>query len=274
VIELFDQQDLDDELDRRRKMARRGGGFSPLDSGIVSAWLRLQQGTIAGTGYSSIPDVLANNPAVQATDADRPNNTTSANGLPIMDLDGSTDFLSVPLLSSSNNQSVTAGFAAWIKPDGVSGTLGLWVSIPGAANRIELLQLSATLSVDIYISQFSSRRGAVASALTANVWQFITWEYDGGGANDAARCTLTVNGVVQTLTFSDSSGTPGAMPATLVTGGTTGLIGMRVAASHTGGFDGKIGPNIYWLGSKMSGATQGLFTTAARNSIMSFEQPT
>lgn len=249
------------------------GGFAPTDVSAVAAWLRIPEGTITGSGYSSVPDKLASNPATQGTDADRPPSATSANGFSIMDLDGTSDFLSWPA-ASNNNQTVTCGYAGWLKPDIVSSAQGILCAIPGATNRIELLRSSADLSVDIYISQFSSRRGAIASVFAAGTWVFVTWEYDGGGANDAARCTITINGVVQTLTFSDSSGAPGAMPATLVNTAGPFLIGCRIAASHTGCWDGKFGPNQFVLGSKMTGATQGLLTASARTALMNFEAPT
>lgn len=260
--------------ERNNLMAFEAPVFLPSEVSAVAGWLRLAQGTVTGSGYSNVPDFLnGGNPATQSVDADRPPSALSANSLPIMDLDGSTDFLSWPA-AANNNQTVTAGFGFWFKPDVVTGTRGLITSIPGATNRVELLQLNGDLVVDVYISQFVSRRGTKAGVFSAGTWYFITWEYNGGGATDADKCTLTINSVVQTLTFSDSSGTPGAMPATLVSTAGPHLIGCRIAASHTGCFDGKFGPHIYSFGSAMIGVTQGLLVPAARGSLMAYDQPT
>lgn len=256
-----------------RSQASRGK-FSPAQLSAVSGWLRLASGTITGQGYSSVPDLLASNPAVQSVDADRPPAATSANGLPIMDLDGASDFLSLPA-ATNNNQTAAAGLVLWVKPDTVgAGTSSIVSTIPGATNRFELMRDTTDLLIDVFFSQFVSRRGTVPGVFSAGVWVGLTWEQFCAGATDPDKCTLTVNGVVRTVNFTDSSGAPGAMPGSLVSTAGPHLIGCRISASHTGCFDGKIGPNIFLLGSRMTGATQGLLTTAARANILGFEVPT
>lgn len=245
--------------------------FSPVQVSAVRGWLRLAAGTITGAGYSSVPDVLASNPAVQGTDANRPPNLNSTNNLPRADFDGSADHLTWPA-ASNNNQTVTSGFAAWCEFDTVNNLGGIYSSIVGASGRAEVSKDSAALIVNVNISQFSIRRGTVAGAFSAGTKYFITWEYNGAEATDALKCTITIGGVVQTVSFTDDTGAPGAMPATLVSTAGPWVIGSRLTGS--GFLNGKIGPNIYILGSKMTGATEGLLTAAARTALMNFEAPT
>lgn len=242
--------------------------------GVVSSWLRLANGTVTGAGYSSVPDILASpdNPAVQATDGSRPPQLFSANGLPIADFNG--DFLSHP--AAANNNATTAdGFAVWFKPDNVGVALrGLLSGLPASAtNRMEIMQFGADLLVDVYISQFSARRGTLSAALAADTWVFLTWEYDITGATDALKCVVTLNGVVQTLAFSDTAGAPGAMPSVLVATAGPYILGARGPAGAGQLLDGKFGPNIYRLGAKMASATTGLLTPGGRDILMNLERP-
>lgn len=242
-------------------------------AGVVTAWLRVAGGTITGQGYASVPDLIAN-PAVMTVDDDRPPAATSANNLPLLNMDGVTDFMSWPA-AANNNQTAVGGIALWVQPAGVAVTLkGIVTALPGATHRYGVFRNGTDLFVDVHHSQFIARRATIANVFVANTWIFITFEFDGSGANDAAKCVLTVNGVVRTLVFTDASGSPGAMPSALVSTAGPYLIGCYVAASHTGCWDGKFGPNIYTIGGKMTGATQGLLTTPARLALMAYEQPT
>jgi hypothetical protein len=56
------------------------------------------------------------------------------------------------------------------------------------------------------------------------------------------------------------------------TGGTATICGQQ--PNGTNAWVGDIGPNVYIFGSKMTGATQGLLTTAARTALLNFEAPT
>lgn len=258
---------------RQRRTSHYQGNFHPSQVSAIAAWLRLAGGTITGSGYSSVPDVLASNPAVQTTDGSRPPNLNSANGLPRADFDGSADHFDWPV-AANNNQTVTHGFAAWVEFDSVAdGVRGIFGAITAGSARAELVKNSAALLIDVYHSAVSIRRGTVASAFSAATKYFLTWEYDGDGANDAAKCTLTRSGTVLTVTFTDDTGAPLIMPATLISTAGPHIIGARTAAG-VGPINGKIGPNIWILGSKMAGATQGLLTTEARANLMNFEKPT
>lgn len=239
----------------------------------ISAMLDVATATVTGSGYSSVPDLFNGaNPAVQATDAARPVNTTSANSLPIADYVPS-DFLGWPA-ASNINQTTVGGFGMWIKFDSVSdGVRGIIAALGGATSRFELIKSNGDFIVNVNHSQFSVRRGAIAAVFAANTWYFITWEFDPTGATDAAKCTLTVNGTVQTLTFTNDSGTPNAMPAALVAYSGTFTVGARNTVPLQP-LDGKIGTKLVAFGAKLSGATQGLLTTAARAAIMAYFQPT
>lgn len=251
----------------------QSGSFSPADISAVSAWLRLQQGTITGSGYSSVPDVLASNPATQGTDASRPPNNNSANSLPIADFDGSNDFLSWPA-ASNNNGTTYFGFATWFEPDSIAdGQKGIICALTGATSKLELTKNNADLLVDVNHSQFVVRRGSFSNAFGLSTKTFITFEFDGTGANDAAKCTLSLDANPVTVSFSDSSGTPGTMPSAMVSTAGPYTIGAR-NTTPVGPFNGKMGPNFYVFGSKMDGATQGLLTVDARIALMNFEAPT
>jgi hypothetical protein len=250
------------------ELAAGAGAFLPSSISGVAAWLRLQNATVTGSGYSSVPDVLSSNPAVQGTDARRPVNATAANGLPIATF--TDDFLDWPLVNGSNNQSPAWGLALWVKctADGTPRRIWSAMTAQASANRAELNQDTngaRGLHCDIYINNTSTRRGATQTTTTAGGWSFVTVEYDGAQATEAARCIVTIDGSVKTLTFSDANGTPGAMPATLVQPTGSVYIGARDTVPNQP-FVGSIGPNIYVLNRQL--------TAAERTALMGFEQPT
>lgn len=249
------------------------GSFNPANVSAVSAWLRFGQGTVTGSGYSSVPDVLASNPATQSTDALRPPLNNTANGLQRGDF-AASDFLSWPA-ASNNNQTAASGFAAWVEFDGLPSSVQcVYGSLNGASNRVELCSFNNDLFVNVFFSQFVARRGTATAALTAGTKAFVTWEFLGAGANEAARCVITLNATPLVLVFNDDGGAPGAMPTALVTTVGSHAIGARRVSDGLNPMDGKIGPNIFILGSKMDGATTGLLTTEARTNLMNFEAPT
>lgn len=263
----------DDDDPKAWEVAAGGVSFLPSELSAVAAWLRFAQGTVTGSGYSSLPDVLASNPATQSTDSLRPPNSNSANGFPRGDFQAA-DYLSWPV-ASNNNQTAASGFAAWVEFDTLPASVQcLFGSLNGATNRIEVCAFSSNLFVNVFHSQFVARRGTASAVLATGTKVFVTWEFDGSGANDAAKCVLTLNGTAQTLAFTDDSGAPGAMPSALVATAGAHAIGARRVSDGLSPLDGKVGPNIYILGSKMTGATTGLLTTAARAALMNFEAPT
>jgi hypothetical protein len=263
---------LEDERVAWEMAAAAGSGFDPRESGAVSAWLRFSQGTVTGAGYSSVPDVLNSNPAVQATDANRPVNGTSANGLPIATF--TDDFLAWPLANGSNNQSPAWGIAFWLRctPDGT--VRRIWsIRLPGASggasdNRIEICSdsnASRGIFADVYNSTVTARRGAVQASFAAATWTFFTLEYDGAQGTEAGKLLITTGGTVRTLSFSDAAGAPGAMPATLIQPTGNAHLGAQTTAGGNP-FVGDVGPNVFVLTRQL--------TAAERAALMGFEVPT
>jgi len=226
----------------------------PTQVSAVSAWLRLAHGTIAGSGYSSIPDMLNVNPAIQTTDARRPVNQFSNNGLPIATF--TDDFLSWPL-TSANNGTVRLGFATWIRPTNTGEILCI-LSGAGMASSNKFRAISTTtLRCDAYPED----RHAESTALTSSAWQFVTIEIDCSKGTEATQVIHTVNTVVQSVSFSSGTPWPSSLPD--VTGNM--LIG-AVTASAAGPFRGSFGPNFFWLSRQL--------TAPERTILMNFEQPT
>jgi hypothetical protein len=255
-------------------MIQLSGTITPGESAIA-AMLDFETATNTSGAWSSVPDLFASNPATQGTAAARPLVATSANGLPLADNQGGDDVLLWPV-ASNNNQTVTHGVGFWVQFDSVAAVNGLISAFPSsAANKYELFVQNGLIGFDAYTSQFAARRGALAGAVTTGVWYFVTVEYDGNASGDAGRCTITIDGTVLSLTFSNSAGTPpgSVMPATLIS--TTGnlFLGARSAAGLSS-MNGRYGPKLYVFGSKLTGASPGLLTAAARAAIMAYKQPT
>lgn len=239
----------------------------------ASAWLRVADATITGSGVSSLPDLINTNPAVQATDALRPPLGTSANGLPILSFTGA-QHLALPT-HASNANTQRRGVALWIK-QAVSGAYNpLFGRVnPDAGTNVYDFVLSINgnaFNVDIFKPSWG--RNAAAPATLDTNWHFVTFEYDGTAAGGEANiCVLTIDGVPQTCAFVQTNGAASGMPTTLTT-----PFGNCIVGSHTSTgprFNGSIGPNIFWFSAKMAGATLGLLTPAARAELMAFEAPT
>lgn len=254
-------------VDRRRRLIE-GAGFTPLALAPVSSWFRLAGSTITGSGYSSVRDVInPSSPATQGTDARRPPGATSSNGLPILNVTAAT--LSVPLIAARVGTAAW-GFWAWLNQTSGADALISFGTTGGATGGNHSwfnFNTSGTNGKVELWDGASSRRCDTTFAVGA--WKFVTLEFNGALSGDA-RFVSTINGAVQTPAF---SGSLGAVPATLnaVTGSASML------SFNTGGgfpFVGNVGPNWGFLGAAMSGATEGLLTSAARTALMNFEAPT
>lgn len=252
--------------------------FDPVvvTGGAVSAWFSLSHPStvITGSGYSSVADVLdPSNPATQGTDADRPANQLSNNGLPIMSF--ASSYLTTPL-TSARNGATHWGCAGWVRYTG-SGNQGFVtifnISGGASASKVAPLIVGTTFECHllIYVSGNNGRRATSPSAsAAASTWLFLTYEYDANGATEADRNVISIGGVAQTLGFTDAG-----------SGGTTGALVVPTGNMIIGGvgttsnpLTGLIGPNLYLFGSKMAGATAGLLTPAARTALMNYQQPT
>ncbi len=256
----------------------KSGSLGPTDpslAGIISAWLRVPLATVTGSGISSLPDTLNSNPAVQASDLLRPPRGTSANGLSI--ISPVSDVMTVPLIAA-NNATSQWGLALHLRSPNGAASRSVWVVRAGGGadfNRINVAETSTeSFGATINIDDLNNRAGfTTASQIGDNTWHFVTVEFDGTQATEIGKLTITIDGIVKTLTFSNPSGV-GAMPATLVNATGSALLLANNTAASSQPWIGDIGPNIYIVQSKMVGATEGLLTAAARFSLGAFERPT
>lgn len=236
----------------------KGQGQSQIiATGKVGAWLRLANGTVAGTGYSSVPDVLGGSPAVQATDAVRPNNGASANGLPIATF--VADLWTFPL-STGNNGAIKWGLATWIKLANTTGSkqLATITSTAGgaSANKINPLVTGSAMRVDDQVTDRHAQGGTLDTA-----WRFVTYEVDCSQATEATQVLLSIDAALQSVSFSSDTAWGAALSAP--TGNM--LIGAGSTAAGSP-FVGSMGPNIFFL--------TGQLTPAERLLLMNFEAPT
>lgn len=261
---------------KRRRNLVLGGAAAPnpvsITDGAVSAWLRVASGTVTGQGYSSVPDALNSNPAVQSVDARRPAAATSNNGLPCMSF-ATNCVLSWPLIAAINGAS-KLGFGMWIKLNAASSTQRLIQMAPttGGANGIKLTLTANAANLNSVSSSNGTltRNDAPTSNDLNTSWKFVTVEYDGAAADETHGYVLSVGGNVLTNAIT-GTGTFGSL---FVPTGNALIGNGQDAASASGPLNGLLGPNIYAFGSKMTGATSGLLTPAARAALMSFEAPT
>jgi hypothetical protein len=239
-------------LSTRSKSRRRAAApFVPSQLSAVSAWLRLANGTITGSGYSSIPDMLGGtSPAVQATDARRPPSATSANGLPIATFT-LPQYLSWPL-SAPINGAIKNGFACWCKSTlvGFQNLFAIYTGGGGAsAAKVDFFTNGQTLQASVEVGGACSKY----PFMTANAWHFVTYEYDGAQATDAARLLVTVDGSVLATTNT-------TIPTSQATPTGNAWIG---GYSSIQNWEGAIGPNFFALNRQL--------TTVERLNLMGFE---
>lgn len=260
-------------------MGNRGsirGLFNPAQLGsAISSWLRVAGAVVTGSGISSLPDVINVNPAVQGTDALRPALGASANGLPLI-TGASGKVLTVPLIGA-NSDPVRWGIATHIStPLSVSARTLFGVRTGNGASALRVnvkVDSDESLRCVVYLDETNNRAGATAaSQIGGSTVHFITIEYDGDQATEATRLVISIDGVVKALTFANEAGA-GTIPPTMVEATGSALIGAFNTAGGSAPFTGFIGPNIYFMNSKMAGATEGLLTAAARSALSLFERP-
>lgn len=262
----------------RRSFKTRAEQLQDITGGAISSWFRLDHpgSVVTGLGYSRVEDVLdPSSPATQSTDAQRPPAAVSANGLPILAC--VADALSVPIIAARNSITTWGFWAHLRRTGGTNPSPVASRALSGSSvNRLDAQAITAADDANIFFwnaASTTARQGRKASAYPVNTWVAVTYEFDGGGATEADRCVITLDGVVQTLLFSDIVGAPGAMPTTLAD--PTGTI--SVCAQQLNGTNpwvGNYGPNFGFMGSKMPGSAQGLLTPAARLALSNFERPT
>lgn len=252
-------------------------GFNPSSLSAVAAWYRVANASNAGAGLAfTLPDMLSSNHAVTSTDARKPTIGTSGNGLPILTCSASC--LQAPL-SAAINSATKWGFGAWMKVTTAAGN-PVAASIDsggagGASLRKVLIQRFVGDNILAFDSQTTARRGGPATMWVTNTWAFCTWEMSlDTGEAESVRVVASRGAALQACAYADSNGTPGNFATSMqVPTGSMNLFAQGAAAGGNG-WVGDIGPNIYVFGSRMSGATSGLLTPAARTSLMNFEAPT
>lgn len=258
----------DDSDDRAQWEAAAGQQSSlPSDVSAVSAWLRLALGTVTGSGYASVPDVLASNPATQGTDAQRPVNTTAGNGLPTATF--TDDYLDWPL-ATGNNGATKWGVAFWMNST-ADGTVRRIISVrrTGASggasvDKLEVCyQTGRGLMFDCYASDgqaYRCRSDTVATGL-----HFWTVEGDFTLATDALKTVITLDGTPLTCSFETAAGVQAAMPSSLPQPTGSIYIGALTTVPAFP-FTGILGPNLYILNRQL--------TAGERTALRTFEAPT
>lgn len=234
-------------MDRHRRLLHKLNANNTLLNGAlgkVTALLSFGGGTITGSGYSSVPDLLGGSPAVQATDARRPAAATAANGLPIATF--TDDFLSWPL-SAANNSATLWGWAAWVKLANTTGNKFLFsiINTSGGANANKLTGLANGNQLRIDAS--SVDRHASVGTLDTN-WRFVYMGVDCAQATEATQVLMAIDaGAFDTVSF--TAGTP--WPATLPQPTGNMLIGAQTTVPANP-LVGSIGPLIWQFGAQLT----------------------
>lgn len=254
---------------------RMGSKLFPTDpvaatNGSVTSWFSFghPSSVITGAGYSSVHDILnPSSPATQSTDARRPPPATSANGLPIVTVSASN--LSVPLISARIGTAAW-GFWGWLKQSSTADAVVSFGTSGGASANFAWFNFNTSgtnCKTELWTGAQSRR--CEKGSLSTGAWKFFTLEFNGALSGDA-RYTLTVDAAPQTVTF---LGSLGSVPASLpvVTGP-----GSILSFTSAGGFPfvGSVGTNFGFLGSAMSGASEGLLTQQGRLALMNYQRPT
>lgn len=269
-------------LSRRQRIihAPTGPGFSPEQISSVSSWLNVTSATVTDSGVSSLPDLLVpGSPATQPTDSFRPPRVAAGNGRLVMQ--GLNDTLAVPP-HAGNNSLIQWGFACHIALDDTTVQHRILRVGPGTANDpvatdSHAINVGTTeaISFTAYTDALgtASYRATTGAGVIGTSYIFLTVEVDLGAATDADRCVITIDTVIQGLTFGNQTGTPNAFPAALQ--GAPSELALMNRRTNASSFPviGRMGPNIYFLNAKMPGATLGLLTPEARTALADFERP-
>lgn len=252
---------------RRRQLVNgSGAAFDP--SSVLTAWL--VNGTSVGA-ISSVTDSMNTNPAVQATAGRQP--TGDATGAITWD---GNDCLSWPLVANQNKATGALAFALWFKPAAIATNQSLVIIHNGTGGAsITTLLLTATgngLRLDLKSNGLLGRRGTITGVLAAGTSAFLTGEFNGALGSEATRHVVTINGVVQTLTFTALSGGT----SDVVLNNPTGNLLIGGASNADVGNEpitvgGKTGRDLFArAGSAMSGVTEGVWTPTTRLKLMNY----
>jgi hypothetical protein len=222
-------------------------GFVPTDEDITG-WFDLGGGTIE-TGYSVVPDVINAIDATQPDVAQQPDAATR-NGFAAMYVDSddsANDHLFFPA-HASNNSTTRWGWAGWVQPDSTSGQRTLVAHISGTGtslSRIFVQASSSDLICNVNESNTVIRGATLTGALTKNP-TFLGVGFSGDAfATDESRFKIFLDGVEQHVQFTDISGTPGVMPATIQAANGNGSYFSQNVTTGLRPWQGHIGKNWY-----------------------------
>jgi hypothetical protein len=249
-------------------------GTLTVSASVVGAWLRFAEGTSDANGFSSVPDVLNANPAIQTVNANKPARVLSANGLVLANF-VTDDRLWWPLIAA-NNSTAAFGFMFWIVPANIAAPTERWIDIwynsgnpptgGASAPKFSIGKIGATVHA-VLRNGAASPTATSGNVLSAGVPACVGFEFNGAGATDAAKLVITLDGVAIASTV-----TGGAMPTALPAPTGSANIGAYIqGAAH---YTGKMGSNLFCFNAAMAGVTSGLLTPAARLAYKNFEAPT
>jgi hypothetical protein len=250
-----------------------GAGLSASALSKIAVWLRTGSATTVSGSIASLPDVLGGLPAEQTTPAARPSVGTSSNGYPIIRWGPSTSLVQPLQAATSNAQKF--GFAGWMRTP-LSATARQILAIrngSGSANE-DKIQVSVSSSENVNTTVYHPDITGAAQARNAsitgspildNVWQFLYLGINLTLGTEIVSCVMGLGAVLQSLTFSDSFGTPGGMPTSFNTVTGNLILGANNAAASSLPFTGDWGPNFWFLNNQL--------TVGELTNMMNFEKP-
>jgi hypothetical protein len=189
------------------------------------------------------------------------------------------DAMSIPIIAA-NNATSAWGFACWLKATSLTApTDNICAFEPPDSSGYKVIctrvNQAITFSAAKSDGSLNVRRGATGNVIANTTgWNFLTFEWDATGAGETQRFTITVNGgAPQTLSFINQAGTPGTITTLHAP---TGVLALGAALSDASlqPMSGTLGPNLFFMNTKMAAATVGILTPAARLALMNFETPT
>ncbi len=207
--------------------------FTPASFSELKAWYRAENAVLSTTEVTSLPDALGGTAFARSVSAPGPQQGTTANGLKTLVYNGLEALVAADGGSSNAWKNGTWwGCAFWFKASAetAQGTFfSYWGSTLGlSANRI-ICGSSANTRVRQVIRSpaddgqrlAESNTGAGQFVLKTDVWQFLTFIFDGRRATEADRNRILLQGtplpIAQALAYTDQSGTPGSGLTTLRT---------------------------------------------------------
>lgn len=235
----------------------------PIAPEALKYWYR---NSIIAPDVNSIPDIYSGN-AITANHFSRQ---------PTGNSDYTLQWASDGMVGNAISNLVHWGWAAWLLPNSLSGQgslirMGAATTaepfVAGDALRLEVFDGQIDLNVCLDATGANIRRATSGVLLSTSVPKFLTVECAFDAATDAEKVVVTVDGVVQSISFGVFAGTAAAMPATLQACPAVSMFDRRTNATATT-FAGRTGRNIFILGGKEPGATLGLLTPFGRRALM------